>query len=137
MTRKKLVLIKHKRMWEPVISILIERLFREPPRTDGKAPRSKIQLKFPKDFKHVVKWPKFIAITCEDENYVIREWRCFFLLDHLAEIGISKYSSRDIYRQRIGVMCKLDTLYKSLDNCVDLVEVEETTKVVDMVGEDV
>jgi hypothetical protein len=119
MTKKKLVLLKHKRMWEPVVTILVNLLVQEPPRTNGKGRRAKIRLRLHKDFKHVKKWPKSVFVHCDDVEYIIRELRACTLLDHLHELGISKWSSHDIYRMRMGAMSGVKDFENFLDMGVD------------------
>jgi hypothetical protein len=114
MTKPKLVTTPVKRLWQPVVTILIKSIMTEPARTDGKGKRSKIRLKFTKPEKHFTTLPRPVIIE-ETEEYVIKEWRCYTLLDFLHKHKISKYNSRDIYSKRQGLMKELFMMEKSLD----------------------
>ncbi len=115
MTKRKLVLISHRKMWEPVIAQLIDGLLREPPRTDGKGQRAKIRLRLHKDFKHVVKWPKCVLVESDNPDYIIREYRNCTLLDHLYDLTISQWNTSMIYKRRQGILLSMSNLERSLD----------------------
>lgn len=116
MTKKKLVTNKTRQMWYPIVCALIDGLLKEPPRTDGRGQRAKIRLKFRKDFKHVVKWPKFVWAPCDDPEYCVREWRNCTLLDHLYELTISPVNTNDVYKRRGTTLAAIDKMEKFVDN---------------------
>ena len=114
MTKPKLVVKATIRLWQPVVTILIKSIMTEPPRTDGRGKRSKIRLKFTKPEKHFTALPRPVIIE-ETEEYVVKEWRCYTLLDFLHKHKISKYNSSDIYAKRQRLMVELTRMEKSLD----------------------
>lgn len=114
MTKRKLVTLKVKAQWSHVVLKCIGSIFSEPPRTDGRGKRSKIRLKFAKPEKHFTTLPRPVIIE-ETEDYVVKEWRCYTLLDFLHKHKISKYNSSDIYAKRQRLMVELTRMEKSLD----------------------
>ena len=68
----------------------------------------------PKSYKCPVPMPKFILIE-ETEEYIIKEYRAFYLLDWMNSVGLSFWSSREIYKKRQRLLMELAHKEKELN----------------------
>lgn len=68
----------------------------------------------PKSYKCPVPMPKFILIE-ETEEYIIKEYRAFYLLDWMNSVGLSFWSSREIYKKRQRLLMELAHKEKELE----------------------
>ena len=67
-----------------------------------------------KSYKCPVPMPKFILIE-ETEEYIIKEYRAFYLLDWMHSVGLSYWSSKEIYKKRQRLLMELAHKEKELN----------------------
>lgn len=101
----------------PLVAKLVRLLVLEPPSTDNKRQRAKINIEMKIGEPMFKGFLRHVSIPCDKEGYEIKQWRCFTLLDWMYSQGYSDWNSSDIIKRRSNVLVRMNKLEEDIDNC--------------------